>query len=86
MCTRVCMRMRMIEGNRTHDHDQHTNGTHDNRKREEHQQAGKSEYICMIAGNEKKNKKVKKNLEIRKSRRIFVAVIKIKQHYERDNY
>ena len=30
----------------------------------------------MIAGNEKKYKKVKKNLEIRKSRRIFVSVIK----------
>ena len=51
---------------RTHDQvqdqDQDTNGhsttgTHDHRKREEHQQAGKSEYICMIAGNEKKYKK-----------------------------
>ena len=31
-----------------------TTGTHDHRKREEHQQAEKPEYICMIADNEKK--------------------------------
>ena len=36
---------------------QDTTGTHDHRKREEHQQAGKPEYICMIADNEKKYKK-----------------------------
>ena len=34
----------------------------------------------MIAGNEKKYKKAKKNLEIRKTRRIFVAVIKQQTH------
>ena len=51
---------------RTHDRNR-TTGTHDNRKREEHQQAEKPEYICMIADNEKKvQKKVKKNLEIAK--------------------
>ena len=33
------------------------NRTHDNRKREDHQQAEKPEYIRMIADNEKKYKK-----------------------------
>lgn len=56
----------------THDHDQHTRGTHDHRK--------KPAYIGIFAGNEKKYKKVKKNLEIRKNRRIFVAVIKQQTH------
>ena len=40
---------------------EHTTGTHDHRKREEHQQAGKPAYIGIIAGTEKK---VKKNLEM----------------------
>ena len=50
----------MIEENRTHDQDQDqdqdqdTSGTHDNRKREDSGKAEKPEYICMIAGNEKK--------------------------------
>ena len=69
---------------RTHDKDrhttstptEHTTGTHDHRKREDSGKAVKPVYICMIAGNEKKYKKVKKNLEIWKNRRIFVAVIK----------
>ena len=44
---------------RTHDQDQdqHTIGTHDNRKREERRQSGKPEYICMFASDEKKYKK-----------------------------
>ena len=48
---------------RTHDHDQHTNGTqdtagtHDNRKREDSGKAEKPAYIGIIAGNEKKYKK-----------------------------
>ena len=53
----ACMRVRMIEENRTHDQDRHTNGTHDNRKSEEHQQAEKPVYICLITDNEKKVKK-----------------------------
>ena len=36
--------------------------THDHRKREDSGKAEKPEYICMIAGNEKKyKKKLKKN-------------------------
>ena len=42
----------------------HTNGTHDHRKREDLGKTEKPVYICMFAGNEKKYKKVKKNLEI----------------------
>ena len=61
MCTRVRVYVWQIAIG-TQGHDQHTNGTHDHRKREEHQQAEKPEYICMIAGNEKKyKKKLKKN-------------------------
>ena len=57
MCARACMRVyaRMIEGNRTHDQDRHKTGTPT-----EHTttgKAGKPEYICMIAGTEKKYKK-----------------------------
>ena len=57
MRVRVYARMYacMTEENRTHD--QHTNGTHDHRKREEHRQSGKPAYICMIAGSEKKYEK-----------------------------
>ena len=45
----------MIEGNRTHDQDRHTAGTQDTSGKERNTgKAGKSEYICMIAGNEKK--------------------------------
>ena len=52
----------MIEGNRTHDQDRHTAGTQDTSGKERNTgKAGKSEYICMIAGNEKKStKKLKK--------------------------
>ena len=50
---------------RTHDQDRHTNGTHDNRKREDSSKAGKPAYIGKFADNEKKvQKKVKKNLEM----------------------
>ena len=56
---------------RTHDQDQDQDQDtrprpahlrkHDQRKKEEHRQSGKPEYICMIAGNEKKvQKKLKK--------------------------
>ena len=37
---------------------EHTTGTHDHWKREDSGKAGKSEYICIIAGNEKKLKKI----------------------------
>ena len=51
---------------RTHDHDQHTNGhsTNGTRTNGKGRTQGKPAYICMIAGNEKKYKKVKKNLQI----------------------
>ena len=64
---RACMYARVYDCRTTHDHDQHTNGTHDHRKREDSGKAKKPVYICMFAGNEKKvQKKLKKNLEIRK--------------------
>ena len=53
----------MIEGNRTHDHDQDqdqdqdTSGHTTTGKGRNTGKAGKPEYICMIAGNEKKYKK-----------------------------
>ena len=63
MCTRIRAYVWQIAIG-TQDHDQHTTGTHDHWKREDSGKAGKSEYICIIAGNKKKYKKVKKNLEI----------------------
>ena len=51
-------------------------------KRDDSGKAEKPTYIGKIADDEKKYKKIKKNLEIWKNRRIFVAVIKIRQHYE----
>ena len=53
----ACMYACMIEGNRAHDQDRHTNGTHDHRKREDSGKAEKPAYIGIIAGNEKKYKK-----------------------------
>ena len=47
---------------RTHDHDRHTNGTHDHRKREDSGKAEKPEYICMIIDNEKKVQKKSKKI------------------------
>ena len=61
---------------RTHDKDRHTNGTHDNRKSEEHQQAEKPVYICLITDNEKKYKKSQKKFVNTKKGCNFVAVIK----------
>ena len=58
------------------DHDRNTAGTRTTGKERNTRPPEKPVYICLIADNEKKYKKVKKNLEIRKSRRIFVAVIK----------
>ena len=67
MCVRACMCARMYvrssdwwaNSHQDTGHDrntptEHTNGTHHHRKREEHGQHGKPEYICMIAANEKK--------------------------------
>ena len=45
----------------THDNDQHTNGTQDTSGKGRRE---KPAYIGIIAGTEKKHKKVKKNLEI----------------------
>ena len=58
----------MIEGNRTHDHDRHTNGTQDTTGTRQPEKRGtpakrkKPEYICMIAGNAKKYKKKLKKI------------------------
>ena len=91
MCARIYARMYARESDcgqiiiRTHDHDQHTNGTHDHRKREDSGKAGKSEYICMIADNEKKYKKVKKKFgNIKKTPYLCSRNQKTKQ-YEKDN-
>ena len=78
----ACMYACMIEGNRTHD--QHTAGTQDTRQRSAHdrntrppEKGGKAcIYMSDYRQRKKKLKKVKKKLEIRKNRRIFVAVIK----------
>ena len=59
----ACMYVCMIEENRTHDRHtfrtppEYLRNTGHQRKREEHQQAEKPEYICVIADNEKKYKK-----------------------------
>ena len=69
-CMRVCIANSHQDTRPRPAHDQNrTTGTHDNRKREEHWQSGKPEYICMFAANEKKvQKKLKKNSEIIKKR------------------
>ena len=68
MCVYARMYARVVI--RTHNHDQHTTGTGPPDTPTEHKTTGKAEkpaYICMFAGNEKKvQKKLKKNLEIRK--------------------
>ena len=52
---------------KTHAHDKHTNGTQDTTGKGRNQaKREKPLYIGKIAANEKKYKKVKKNLELRK--------------------
>ena len=72
---RVCMRVRMIV--RT---PQEAPATERHRKERNTGNTGKLAYIGKIAYDKKKCKKFKKNLEILKSRRIFVAVIKQQTH------
>lgn len=74
---RVCMIVRTPPA---HTPPEHTTG-----KREDSGKAEKPAYIGNIAGNEKSIKKVKKNLEIRKNRRIFVAVIKNQSNMKTTN-
>ena len=59
---RACVRVYacMTEENRTHDHDQHTTGTHDHRKREERRQHGKT---CIYMYDFMRWKKYKKSLK-----------------------
>ena len=84
----ACMYACMIEENRTHD--QHTTSTlteHTTTEKGRTQAKRENLFIYVCLRTMKKSiKKVKKNLEIRKNRRIFVAVIKIGQHYEKENY
>ena len=68
----------MIEENRTHDQDQdrHTTGT-----RQPEKGVKQNKFLRLWGDLHTINKKkFKKNLEIRKSRRIFVAVIKQQTH------
>ena len=65
----ACMYARMYSNSHKdkdhdQDQDQDTNGTPPPEKERNTGNAGKPEYICMIADNEKKYKKVKKNLEL----------------------
>ena len=72
---------------RTHDHDQHTTGTGPPDTPTEHKTTGKAEkpaYVGIIAGNEKKYKKVKKNLEIRKKSVPLCSKSKSKQYEEEE--
>ena len=56
-CMRVCIANSHQDTRQRPAHDRHTSGTHDRQKSEEHQQAEKPVYICLITDNEKKVKK-----------------------------
>ena len=57
----------MISGQiaiRTNDHDQHTTGTQDHQKREEHGRSIKTKFVIVGRSKRQKRKKVKKSLEL----------------------